>query len=107
MSAPASKTPVPATPLPEFTSNRLRLLGPLITPRVVELAHERIQKGENFFAGKELRVPDDSRIVKIALLLAHEMNPFEDFSAEEEGLIRGIHSDTLRARKKAHLIRPL
>ncbi len=91
----------------EFTSDRMRLLAPLITERVIELARIRIMTGENFYKGAVLLLPDDEGVVKLALLVAHEMSPLEDFKAEEEALMRGIDSDTLRARKKAGVIRPL
>jgi hypothetical protein len=91
----------------EFTSDRLRLLKPFITDRVVELALNRIVMKEKFFTGARLNVDEPKHIVKVALLVAYELNPHEDFQVEEEALIRGIDADTLRERKKGQLVRPL
>ncbi len=91
-------------PVPEFTSDRMRLLGPLITSRILEIARIRVATSENLFVGERLNLPDARGDVKLALIVANEMNPFEDWSAEEEALMRGISSKTLRARKSQESI---
>lgn len=78
---------------------RLELLAPLLTPAIEKLARRRLVKSENLFSGERLTVKMPRHAVKLALLLVEMMNPFEDFSAEEEALMRGISSKTLRVRK--------
>lgn len=80
-------------------ATRLQLLAPLITPAIEKLARRRLVKSENLFSGERLTVKMPRHAVKLALLLVEMMNPFEDFSAEEEALMRGISSKTLRLRK--------
>ena len=82
-----------------MSSARLELLRPLITPAIEKLARTRVLTSENLFSGERLVVKMKPADVKIALLLAEIINPYEDFSAEEEALMRGISSKTLRARK--------
>ena len=82
-------------------SERLELLRPLLSPAIEKLARTRIYRGENLFSGERLLPKLKAADVKIALLLAEIINPLEDFSAEEEALMRGISSKTLRARKQA------
>lgn len=82
-----------------LASSRLELLAPLITPAIEKLARRRLVKSENLFVGERLTVKMPRHQVKLALLLVEMMNPFEDFSAEEEALMRGISSKTLRVRK--------
>ena len=86
------------------------LLRPLITPRAIELAQRRVFEKEKFFVGTKLApfvAREPMRTLKAALLLAYEMNRFEDFQAEEEAVLRGCDTDTLRKRKKDKVIRPL
>src|SRR4051812_9005123 len=87
-----------------FTSDRLRLLAPLISDEVRKLAYARIL-GRKFFNSGKYVLSNDRSVAKLALLLVLEMNPFEILSADEEGLMRGIDADTLRQRKKDRLIR--
>lgn len=87
-----------------FTSDRLRLLEPLISAEVRELAYERLL-GRKFFHSGGYILPNEKSVAKLALLLVLEMNPFEILSGDEEGLMRGIDADTLRARKKDKLVR--
>jgi hypothetical protein len=74
---------------------------------VIELAGQRIVQKKKLFTGSRLAVEDSAETVKLALLVAYEMNPFEDFQVEEEALMRGCDADTLRARKKIPGFRPL
>ena len=83
--------------MPEFTSDRLRLLGPLVTARALELArhrlvHDRERLGE---------AADDDATVRIALILLREMNPLAELTDEEEGMLRGIHRKTFGRRRAA------
>lgn len=94
------------SPQTEWASDRLRLLGPLITPRVVELARMRLT-GTKLVKGKDITVPDGDFAVKLALILTHFMNPAEKFSVEEEGVIRGMDCDGINKAKKEGLIRAL
>jgi len=95
--------------VPEFQSDRLRLLGTLITPRIIELAHYRLMGGA-LIAGKGIHQPicakEPRAVLKIALLLVLEMNPHERFTVEEEGLMRGMDADNVNKHKKENLIRP-
>lgn len=91
----AGKTSKPApAEVPAFASDRLRLLGPLVTPRTIELARERILSGESFYSYDKLRDGLTEREVKLALIMVLEMNPRELLDANEQGTLRG----TTRAR---------
>ena len=76
------------------------LLRPLITPTIEKLARKRFIESRNLFAGERLTVRIPKHEVKVALLLVQIMNPFEGFSFEEEALLRGVSSKTLRLRKE-------
>jgi hypothetical protein len=80
-------------------ASQLDLLQPLITAEIRKLARRRLIDSENLFKGETLSVNMPKHQVKLALLLVQIMNPFEDFSLEEEALMRGVSSKTLRARK--------
>lgn len=80
-------------------TGQYELLQSAITPAIKKLALCRVIKSQNLFSGERLTVKMPKHQVKIALLLVTMMNPFEDLSAEEEALIRGISSKTLRLRK--------
>lgn len=102
-----AKAPKPEAVLIEFTSDRLRILAPFITARAVDLATRRVIFKEKFFKGTACVVEDSAETIKVALLVAYELNPHEDFQVEEEAIIRGINADTLRERKKGAAYRPL
>jgi len=99
--------PKPAPEVPAFASDRMKFYGPLITPRVIELARHRIYTREKLFVGTKPTVPDEKPVLRMALIVAYEMHPLTDWHDEEEALIRGIDSDTLRKRKKEPGFRPL
>lgn len=87
-------------------SERLNLLLKLYTPRVRALVEHRltnhvplIERASRFAKKKRLEV-------KVALLVVHIINPFEDFFASEEALIRGIDDKTLAKRKQEGLRDP-
>jgi hypothetical protein len=100
---------VPMPPLveamPRFTSERMMLLAPLITPRVWQLAQYRVCGGKLVKADKAFTVPDGEPVVKLALIVALEMWPHQRWSCEEEGVMRGMVSDNVNPHKKAGLIR--
>lgn len=82
------------------TPGQYELLQSVITPAIKRLALRRVIKSGNLFSGERLTVKMPKHQVKIALLLVSMINPFENFSAEEEALLRGISSKTLRVRKE-------
>lgn len=94
----------PSALVPEFRSDRMRILAPLITPRIVQLAHFRLCGGE-LVCGKELAVSDSRWAVKLALLVVLEMWPHERFTVEEEGIMRSMNADNVNPYKKQGLIR--
>ncbi len=94
MSKPKAK---PAEPLPEFTSDRMRLLGPLVTDRAIELARHRLIHHKERLSD----VKENQDIIRIALLLVREMSPTAHFTNEEEGILRGLSAETVGARKAA------
>lgn len=98
--------------IPAFTSDRLLLLGEMVTPRAIELARYRVFGGKGgkdakLVKGKDFTVPDDQATVKTALLLAHIMNPAQRFAVEEEALMRGMDADGVNPGKREGLLRPL
>lgn len=82
----------------------MRLMAPLITPRIEELARMRLC-GAELVNGKALTVPDERWVVKLALLLVLEMNPHERFKVEEEAVMRGMDADNVNKHKREGLIR--
>lgn len=82
-------TPLP-DPLPAFSSDRLRMLGPLVTPRALELARHRLIHDRERLSD----AADDDATVRIALILLREMNPVAQLTNEEEGILRGMDRKT-------------
>lgn len=87
-------------PLPDFTSDRLRLLRPLVTPRALELAYARIlaPKDRLVLKGRKFN-GEDPAVVKVALMLVEFLNPDEALTTEEEGVRRGTAAKTVGKRK--------
>ena len=77
--------------LPELTSDRMRLLGPLVTPRALELARHRLVNHR--YRITEAQTDDTTN--RVALILLLEMNPAAILTNEEEGLRRGVHPETI------------
>ena len=77
--------------LPELTSDRMRLLGPLVTPHALELARQRLVNHR--YRITEANADDTTK--RIALILLLEMNPAAILTNEEEGLRRGVHHETI------------
>ena len=89
----------PPTPesMPEFTSDRMRILGPLVTPRALELARQRLIRDRDRLSD----AADDDATVRIALILVREMNPVVQLTNEEEGILRGMDRKTFGKRRLA------
>ncbi len=86
MSAPKK----PAVAVPEFSSDRLALLKPFLTHEILDMALARVLTGESFFFKDALREGLDKRAVKLALIVALDINPHEHFDANEQGMLRGM-----------------
>ena len=98
-SPPPPPVPAPSSQsLPPFTSDRLRLLAPLITPRALELAHHRLLN----YRDRISEADADETTKRIALLLLIEMNPDTYLTNEEEGIRRGMAADTFGIKRRAH-----
>ena len=80
-----------------FQSDRLRLLGALVSPRAIELARKRVVNHKERLSD----VDDDPATVRIALLLVKEMNPFADLTNAEMGILMGLNAETVGTRKAA------
>ena len=87
---PATETSCPAA-LPELTSDQMRLLGPLVTPRALELARLRLIDPRHRICD----VDDDDTTRRIALILLLEMNPAIVLTNEEDGIRRGVSRETV------------
>ena len=88
--------------VPDFTSDRMVLLAPLVTPRAVELARARILRPKHRLVQKAGKTPgEDPADVKVALMLVALMNPDEALTNEEDGLRRGLAAKTTGKRKSA------
>jgi hypothetical protein len=97
MRTPTKQQPAAAEPDAPLSS-RFAPIRRLVDARVLDLAAQRITTGKSFFCKEKLLLSDPESVVKLALLLAQEINPLEEFSIEEEALIRGICSKTLRRK---------
>jgi hypothetical protein len=82
--------PRAATTSPSFTSDRLQLLGPLITPAALALARWRVAGGQSMFHRDRLRATIPPEQGRIALILVLEMNPRTLLDTNEQGLLRGV-----------------
>lgn len=89
---PGKRTPPPepAAPLPDFTSDRMRLMAPMLTPRILDLARTRILTAESFFSYDKLRTDYDETEVRIALMVALEIHPRLELDNNEQGVLRGM-----------------
>jgi hypothetical protein len=83
--------------VPDFTSDRMRMLGPLVTPRALELARHRLIHDRERLSD----AADDDATVRIALILLREMNPVAQLTNEEEGILRGMDRKTFGKRRAA------
>jgi len=78
-------------PLPELTSDQMRLLGPLVTPRALELARQRLIDPRH----RMTDVDADETTRRVALILLLEMNPAIVLTNEEDGIRRGVSRETV------------
>lgn len=89
-------------PIPEFTSDRMKMLSPIVTPRALELALGRILRPKERLVeadgdtGKE-----EPETVKVALLLLSILNPDESLTNGEEGHRRGLSAKIVGKRTAA------
>lgn len=82
-------------------SDQLQALGKeLLTRQVRQLAEERLLSGVALVKHRQKLTKARRRVVKLALILVHIMNPFEDLYDPEEALLRGINEDALTNRKQ-------
>lgn len=77
-------------PVPEFSSDRMKLLAPMVTPRILNMARQRVFTGEHFFYKDKLSVEVTWEELKIVLILVLEINPHEDLDNNEQGALRGM-----------------
>lgn len=68
-----------------------------LTPEIISIAKARVLKGGNLATRADL----DRETVKLALILIRHLNPREEMTAEEEAILVGVTSKTLRAMKNA------
>lgn len=80
-----------------FTSDRMRLLGPMVTDAAIELARKRLADHRE----RVNRAPCDVETKRVALILFLEMNPRGQLTNEEEGLLRGMKAETFSERRRA------
>lgn len=94
---PLKKGAPPPAPVPDFTSDRMRMLRPLITPRVMEIAMSRLVNNLPRLDSAQWR--DDYATKRLALIVLLEMNPAAYLTNEEEGIRRGCDADTVGKMK--------
>jgi hypothetical protein len=90
--------------MPEFSSDRMRLLSPCLTPLAIELGQRRVfEKGFKIArrvkntAGVERMeyAPGEPADHKGALIVAKLINPAEHFNGEEDAIYRGADRKTI------------
>ncbi len=101
---PAKPKPAAPEPVPAFTGDRMLLLGPLVTPRVLTLARMRLLHRDSLMKGKEIIAGCDRETLKVVYLIVMMMNPHERLRVEEEGVLRSMDSDNINSHKKEGLI---
>ena len=86
--------PVADAPHPIFTSDRLQLLGILITAETLALSRWRVTTGESLYHCDRLRSEITPEQGRVALILTLEMNPRAILDCNEQGLLRGVSRKT-------------
>jgi hypothetical protein len=92
------------TTIPEFTSDRMRLLAPCLTPLAIELGRRRVfEKG--FRIVRRVKTPARKEVIeradgtpedhKGALIVARILNPAEIFNGEEDAIYYGADRGTI------------
>ena|ERR1700719_3283791 len=79
--------------------DRVAFIQPFITPAVKKLVSDRLARHVALVEKDQALSAKQKIDIKIALLVVHIINPFEEFFAPEEALIRGVHWQTLAKRK--------
>lgn len=80
-----------------FTSDRMKLLAPLVTARAVELARKRLLNHK----ARLSEVDDDVGTVRVARILLRELNPLIHLTNEELGILMGLNAETVGKLKSA------
>ena len=75
-------------------------LQSFITPAVRALVRRRLTKSVALVTENSQMSDQEKLDAKIALLLVHEVNPFQEFYPAEHALIKGVHLDTLNSGDK-------
>ena len=75
-------------------------LQAFITPAVRALVRRRLTKSVALVTENSQMSDQEKLDAKIALLLVHEVNPFQEFYPAEHALIKGVHLDTLNSGDK-------
>ena len=97
--------PKPTAALPPLVlPERFAFLAHRITPTVRELFEARIFGGKVLMQNRRPTVEATREEVKIALLIVHFTNPYEDLGKEEDALIRGMSLQTYDDRRRDNLI---
>jgi hypothetical protein len=68
----------------------MRLMAPMLTPRIMDLARTRILTAESFFHGGKIRVEATEVEVRLALMVALEIHPRLELDNFEHGALRGM-----------------
>lgn len=87
----------PPVEVPAWSSDRMRLLAPLITPRVMEIAYSRLLNNTPRLDSPKWA--DDYATKRLALIVMLEMNPAAYLTNEEESIRRGVDADTVGKMK--------
>jgi hypothetical protein len=75
-------------------------LQSFITPAVRALVRRRLTKSVALVTENSQMGDQEKLDAKIALLLVHEVNPFQEFYPAEHALVKGVHLDTLNSGDK-------
>ena len=75
-------------------------LESFVTPVVRALVRRRLTSKAALVTEDTSLNENEKLSPKIALLLVHEVNPYEEFFPAEEALIRGMSVDTLNSEKR-------
>lgn len=97
---PGKRPPEP-DPMPEFSSDRMRLMAPMLTPRIVDMARMRIVTAESFFSYDKLREGLNEQEVRIVLMVALEIHPRLEIDDNEQGVLRGMSRKAYAKRSEA------
>lgn len=102
---PGNRSPAPE--VPAFTSDRMLLMGPFLTPNAIALGRRRVFEKGFRIARRSNRSGSEQIIwaegsdsdLKSALLIAKQINPAEVFNGEEAALYHGADRKTIAGMK--------